>query len=71
MMRMVFSVVALLVVVFVMLKLGKDQTAALKSTAGPAASGAGGAQALPEKYKQDVQRALEQGMQQRASEPTQ
>lgn len=71
-MRMIFSVAALLVVAFVLLQLGKKQAEALRPTApGAAASGPAGATNLPQKYKQDVQKAFEQGMQRRASEPTQ
>lgn len=70
-MRMVFGVIALLVVAFVLLNLGKRQAEALQPR--PAASGAaaGSAANLPQQVQQDVQQALEQGLQQRASEPSQ
>jgi hypothetical protein len=71
-MRMIFSVAALLVVAFVLLNLGKKQAEALRpAAAGKAASGPPDATNLPQKYQQDVQKALQQGMQQRASEPSQ
>jgi len=70
MVRMVVGVVVLLLAAFVLLNLGKQQAEALK----PAAAGAsapGSADNLPQKYKQDFQKAMQQGMDQRASEPAQ
>lgn len=68
MVRMVVGVVVLLLAAFVLLNLGKKQAEALR----PAASGAsvpGSVENLPQKYKQDVEQALQRGMEQRASEP--
>ncbi len=70
MVRMVVGVVVLLLAAFVLLNLGKKQAEALRPVApGASASGSGSVENLPEKYKQDVQKALQQGMEQRASEP--
>ena len=69
-MRMVVGVVVLLLAAFVLLNLGKKQAEALKPSArGASASVPGSAENLPQKYQQDVQKALQQGMEQRASEP--
>jgi hypothetical protein len=68
MVRMVVGVAVLLLAAFVLLNLGKKQAEALR----PASAGAsvpGSAANLPEKYKQDFQKAMQQGMEQRASEP--
>jgi hypothetical protein len=68
MMRMVVGVVVLLLAAFVLLNLGKKQAEALKPSA-RGASVPGSAENLPQKYQQDVQKALQHGMEQRASEP--
>lgn len=68
MMRMVVGVVVLLLAAFVLLNLGKKQAEALRPAAS-AASGPGSPENLPEKYKQDFQKAMQQGAEQRASEP--
>ena len=70
MVRMVVGVVVLLLAAFVLLNLGKQQAEALKPAAG-GASVPGSAGNLPQKYKQDFQKAMQQGMDQRASEPAQ
>jgi hypothetical protein len=76
-MRAVFSIVGLLVVLVVVLMLGRKQLAALGfgGAAAPAASSAPGvseqAQTIQQRTQSNVQRALEAGMQQRASEPAQ
>jgi hypothetical protein len=67
MMRMVVGVVVLLLAAFVLLNLGRKQAEALR----PAASGAsapGSPENLPGKYKQDFQKAMQQGAGLRASE---
>lgn len=68
MMRMVVGVVVLLLAAFVLLNLGKKQAEALRPAAS-AASAPGSPENLPEKYKRDFQKAMQQGAEQRASEP--
>ena len=70
-MRMVFSVVALLVVAVITLQLVKRQTVALLPAAGPSSGGAQVAPNLPAQVQMDVHKALEQGTLLRASEPAQ
>ena len=67
MMRMVVGVVVLLLAAFVLLNLGKKQAEALRPAV-PAASAPGSPANLPEKYKQDFQKAMQQGVDQRASD---
>ena len=67
MMRMVGGVVVLLLAAFVLLNLGKKQAEALRPAAS-AASASGSPENLPEKYKQDFQKAMQQGAGLRASE---
>ena len=69
MVRLVVGVAVLLLAAFVLLSLGKKQAEALRSAPG-AASVPGSADNLPQKYQKDVQKALQQGMEQRASEST-
>ena len=75
MVRMVVGVVVLLVAAFVLLNLGRRQAEALQGlAAAKAASGAAasapprGDAGLPQQMQQDVQRALQQGAAQRASD---
>ena len=65
-MRMVVGVVVLLLAAFVLLNLGKKQAEALRPAS--AASAPGSPENLPEKYKQDFQKAMQQGVDQRASD---
>lgn len=72
MVRMVIGVVVLLLAAFVLLNLGKKQAEALRPAAPGASvsgSGSGSEENLPEKYRQDFQKAMQQGMDRRASEP--
>jgi hypothetical protein len=68
MMRMVVGVVVLLLAAFVLLNLGKKQVEAVRPAAS-AASAPGSPENLPEKYKHDFQKAMQQGVDRRASEP--
>ncbi|MBC7939160.1 MAG: hypothetical protein H7Z19_05250 [Chitinophagaceae bacterium] len=74
-MRWLFSLVGLLVVVYLVMQLGKTQVQQLqasKPAAGSASSvGANPAANAGQQVQNDVQKALAQGMQQRASEPGQ
>lgn len=69
MVRMVVGVVVLLLAAFVLLNLGKKQAEALRPAAAGASVPGGSAGDLPQKYKQDIQKAMQQGTDQRASEP--
>jgi hypothetical protein len=71
MVRMVVGVVVLLLAAFVLLNLGKKQAEALRPAGAGASAPGGAADNLPEKYQQDFQKAMQQGMDQRASEPAQ
>jgi hypothetical protein len=69
MVRMAVGVVVLLLAAFVLLNLGKKQAEALRPAAAGASLPGGSAANPPEKYKQDFQKAMQQRMEQRSSEP--
>jgi hypothetical protein len=68
MVRMVVGVGVLLLAAFVLLNLGRKQAEALRPPAAAASVPGGSAADLPQRYKQDFQKAMQQGMDQRASE---
>lgn len=65
-MRLVAGLIGVLLVAFIVLSLGRRQVQA--HAPAPAASGAAAAANLPQQVQQDVQKALDQGMRQRASD---
>jgi len=68
MVRMVVGVLVLLAAAFVLLNLAKQQAEALRPAAAGASAVPGPAAHLPQKMQQDVQKALQQGAAQRASD---
>lgn len=74
-MRLAFSVLALLIVAYVVMTLAQKQAQVLvpraASAAATASASASARVPLPQQVQRDVQDALSQGMQQRASEPGQ